>query len=122
MDIDIGNLYVDYHKGTWNVIKPTPTLSFTPYISALATVNGGAHFDIIPELSIYSPSIFDVHLKFDPSSDLTTSGSTIDRKICINGKYDMSLVLGATILKEKIPDKTIYDSGTKTFIEKCKQF
>jgi len=122
LNVDIGNLFIDYYKGTWNIIKPSPNVSITPYVSALTTISGGAHFDIIPSLSIYSPSIFDVHFKFDPNCDLTTYGSTTQEEICINGKYDMSLTLGATILKEKIPDKVIYDSGSKTLFEKCKKF
>jgi hypothetical protein len=122
MNVDIGNLYIDYYKGSWNIIKPSPNVSIVPYVSALATISGGAHFDIKPSLSIYSPSIFDVHLTFDPECDLTTYGSTTQEEICINGKYDMSLVLGATILKEKIPDKVIYDSGSQTLFEKCKKF
>lgn len=122
LDINIGELYVNYYKGTWSIVKPSPTISFVPYINAETTIGGNAHFSVIPSLSIYSPSIFNVHLKFDPYCDLSVSGSTVSRNVCVNGKYEFDLVVGATILKEIIPDKTIYDSGVKILVEKCKSF
>lgn len=122
MDVDIGDVYVNFENGKWNIVEPHPNVCVIPYVSAETTINGRAHFDVVPEMSVYTPSVFSVHLKFDPNSDLSTHGSATEKQICIDGKYDMSLTIGATVLKETIPDKTVYNSGTQKIIDKCKKF
>jgi hypothetical protein len=122
MDVDVGGLYVNYENGKWNFVKPQPDVCIAPYVKADTVINGNTHLKVIPEISIYTPSIFNIHMTFDPKAELNTHGAVSEKKICIDGSYDMNLVVGASILKEKLDDITLYSSGKKKIIDKCVNF
>lgn len=122
MDIDIGSLYVEYYKGKWKTAIPKPALNVKPYFHTHTTIDGGAHFSIVPQLKLYSPSIFSMDLKFDPYCDLIATSSVATKNACMNGKYDLNLLLGSSVLNEKLPDKIIYVSGLISLKETCVNF
>jgi hypothetical protein len=122
MDMNIGDLYVEYYKGKWKTVTPNPSMFVHPYLKTLGSIDSVAHFAIVPQLLLYSPRIFTLDLKFDPYCDLVTTSSLATKNACINGNYDLRLVLSSSVLNEKLPEKIIYESGLIPFVEKCINF
>jgi hypothetical protein len=119
LDVNLGDLYVEYSHGQWQIVKSTPVTTVDPYLHESAELSGDAHFAVTPKLVIYSPQIFSMDLIFNPSTDLTVGGSLASKNLCIKGTYDFDVVFGGSILKEPIPSKTLYDTGTRLIGQKC---
>jgi hypothetical protein len=119
VDVNLGDLYLKYASGRWQIVKSTPATTTTPYLSSLATVDGHAHFAILPMVSLYSPGLFHLNLHFNPSADMTMTGSVARKEICVKGQYQANVIFNGDLLKEKIKDVTVYDSGIHQLIDKC---
>lgn len=119
VDLNLGDLYLEYIKGKWQTVKSKPITTTQPYFSAFSTVNGHAHFAILPTVSLYSPGLFHLNLHFDPEADLSLSGSTSRKEVCLNSQYHANVIFNGDLLQEKIKDITVYDSGIRQIVQKC---
>lgn len=119
LDINIGGLYLLYENGKFKVIKPSPITNYEQYMITRSTIDGDVEFKILPTLSIYDSSIFKFNVMFEPITNLVVRGTSIEKKVCVNGNYEFSINTNGNILTDKIPNTIIYDTGKKSFIEKC---
>lgn len=119
LDVNIGGLYLLYENGRFTVIKPAPKINYDQYLVTRAGVDGDVELKILPTLSIYDNSIFKFNVMFEPTASLGMHGTLADRKVCANGNYELSINTNGNVLTEKIPNTVIYDTGRKSFIEKC---
>lgn len=122
LNVNIGNLYIEYANSKFQVVKPKPIIKHEQYLKAVASVSGNVYFKIIPSISVYSNSIFKFNVVFEPYSSLKMLASSTTRNVCINGDYEVSGYIDGTVLTESIPRTPIYDSGIKQFVDKCYKF
>jgi hypothetical protein len=119
LNINIGDLYLQYENSKFQVVKPNPIVIQDQYLDVKANVNGKLYFKIIPSISIYANSIFKFNVIFQPYVNLKLDASTTTRNVCVTGDYDLYAYVNGKVLSETIPDTKIYDSGVKQYLKKC---
>lgn len=122
LDVNIGNLYVSYENGKFTHINPKPIMKYEPYFTVKANADINSEFKISPSISIYDGSIFKFNIIANPEAELSALATLSTRKACIDGNYEIKLHANGHVLTEHLPDTVLYDTGRKSFIEKCYQF
>lgn len=119
VDVNLGDLYLQYAHGRWQVVKTQPIVTTQPYLSASESVHGQVYFAIQPLVSLYSPGLFHLNLHFDPHVEMSLDESLVTREVCVDGHYQTNVIFNGDVLREKIKDMVVYDSGLKQVIHKC---
>merc|ERR1712178_64524 len=93
MNYGIGDSYIQWTEGSgWSHVKPSPSLHFTPQLSAHAGFSVEANVGLTTQLAMHVNGIFTHSLSLNPSADMVVRGDTTSKQICVSCSYDTALV------------------------------
>merc|ERR1712070_154430 len=93
MQYGIGDSYIQWAEGSgWSHVRPSPSLHFTPQLSAHADFRVEANVGLTTQVAMHVNGIFTHSLSLNPSMNMVVQGDTTSKQICVNSGYEAALV------------------------------